>query len=355
MGDSTKREVAPPIDAKMKSSAFTSAATIALLTALTAGWSLANPALRINPGTEVSWTTTIGNTYQLQASTHPSGPWTDLGTEEPGDGTETTYYHPVPNGAFHYQVLETVPGTPPIPPNPVNGGFELGSGTTADHWTASGGQPPTRTDSDAYTGTYAMRCAITSAPAEGLLDQFIVAEGGGIVAGQSYDFSFRAKQISFGPSYIQEYEVQWLNASNAVIGSSGVQGFNGGSGVWAEINLPAQVAPSNTVEARVRFRFVTGAVAGGHGEVLLDDIILDSGAGSGPGRGRGRGPSRALRRVGLRGRVGSVPHRGPGAHVSPPEHVAGLGLLGLGWRWPHRHAACHGTAPRPPSFAYRLC
>ena len=41
------------------------------------------------------------------------------------------------------------------------------------------------------------------------------------------------------------------------------------------------VAPANAVEARLVFRFVTGAVTGGLGEAWIDDVALDSGSGSG--------------------------------------------------------------------------
>lgn len=244
------------------------------------------PFLNIEAGSEVSWSTMIGRTYQLQSASDAAGPWTDLGGEIPGDGLTHKHYDPTAAGTRFYQLLETIPGTEPAPLNPVNGGFESGSGASADHWSTSASQPPARTDTDARSGAHSMRCAlanVNSSPAEGLLIQYVVAEGGSLVAGESYDFSFWAKQVSAGPSYVQQYEVQWLNASSGVVGGSGLQNFNGVIGSWSQTERLNLIAPATAVEARVSFRFVTGAVAGGHGEVLIDDVILGSDSGSGPG------------------------------------------------------------------------
>ncbi len=248
------------------------------------GTSGAQPALSIETGVEVSWPTATGNTYQPQWSPAAGGPWTDLGQLVPGDGATHSLYEPASSGSRCYQVVEVVPGMDPPPSLPVNGGFEAGSGIAADHWTAGASQPPVRTSGDAYSGSFSMRCALAnsgSAPREGALSQNLVANGGTLVAGATYDFSFWAEQVSSGPSYIQQYQVQWLNSSNVVVGGSGLVDFNGVIGSWVKISVPALIAPGSAVEARVAFRFVTGAVAGGHGEVLIDDVVLGSGGGPG--------------------------------------------------------------------------
>lgn len=243
------------------------------------------PQLTIERGFELSWPTTLGNRYQLQSSPQAGGAWNPLGEEISGDGTTRSRYEPASSGPRLYQVLETVPGTDPVPPVPVNGGFETGSGGGADHWTTAASQPPARSNVDAHSGTFSMRGSIVNvgnAAGEGLLSHRVVAAGGSILPGQSHGFSFWIKQISSGPSYVQQYELQWLNASNGVIGGSGLQNFNGAIGSWSKISV-ASVAPAAAVEAVIRFRFVTGAVTGGHGEVLIDDVELDSGTAAGPG------------------------------------------------------------------------
>ncbi|MEO5912988.1 MAG: di-heme oxidoredictase family protein [Luteolibacter sp.] len=241
----------------------------------------ATPVMMIERGVSFGWPTLVGNTYQPQWSPASGGPWTNLGAVVSGNGATQTFDDTAGGGLRIYRVLEIVPGSDPVPAGPVNAGFEAGSGIVADHWTTGGGQPPARSGEAAHLGASGMSSALTnvgSSPAEGLLYQLIAAQGGAVSGGHTYDFSFWAKQIGSGPSYVQQYQVQWLNASNVVVGGTGVVNFNGVQGTWVKISKPALVAPAGTVEARLSFRFATGAVAGGHGEVFIDDVLLDDGS-----------------------------------------------------------------------------
>ncbi len=237
--------------------------------------------LSLDPQVELSWPTSLGNTYQLQWSGGAGGPWTDLGTAIAGDGSVHSLVDPVPPGTRTYQVLEALPGTDPTPVLPVNGGFEIAGGGSAANWTSTGNQAPVRSDAAAHSGSFSMRSALQNvgtATKEGGLNQRIVAAGGSVRVGQSHDFSFWAKQVSAGDSYVQEYEVQWLNSSNAVLGGgTGLARFSGSPGTWVKITRNNLVAPAGTVEAVVKFRFVTGAVANDFGEVFIDDVQLDAG------------------------------------------------------------------------------
>jgi CxxC motif-containing protein (DUF1111 family) len=242
--------------------------------------SSAQPVLNVEPGVELSWPTTTGNTYQPQWAPSPTGPWTALGNAVPGDGTTKSFYDPGASGSRVYQVLETVPGSA----IPVNGGFESGTGVSVANWQTAASQPPSRTSAEAHSGSFSMRASLnntTAAPNEGQLEQFVAAQGGTVTSGVTYDFSFWAKQVSVGPSYVQQYQVQFRNSAGVVVGGSGLVNFNGVIGVWSKVSPPALVAPATAVDARIFFRFVTGAVAGGHGEVFIDDVTLDSGSGSG--------------------------------------------------------------------------
>lgn len=245
--------------------------------------------LDIQSGVALSWSTTTGRTYRAQWAPSPgvANPWTDLGAWVPGDGTTNSLYDPVSSGTRRYQVLEIVPGSAPASLIPVNGGFESGNGTSATNWAATASQPPVRTSAAAHTGSFSMRCALTnttSASSQGTLSQLVAAQGGTVMGGQTYNFSFWARQVSVGPSYVQQYQVQWLNSVGGVLGGTSLVNFNGVNGVWAKVSVPGLVAPAGTVDVRVQFRFVTGAVAGGYGEVFIDDVALDSGGSSdGPG------------------------------------------------------------------------
>ena len=240
----------------------------------------AQPVLNIESGVELSWPTATGNTYQPQWAPNPGGPWTALGGPVPGDGTTKSFYDAGASGTRVYRILETVPGSS----IPVNGGFESGSGGIATHWQTAASQPPSRTSAEAHSGSFSMRSMLnntTPAPNEGTLEQFVAAQGGTVTGGQTYEFSFWAKQVSSGPSYVQQYQVQFRNSAGGVVGGSGLANFNGVIGSWTRVSAPGLAAPASAVEARVFFRFVTGAVAGGHGEVFIDDVALDSGGGSG--------------------------------------------------------------------------
>lgn len=228
--------------------------------------------LSIEAGVQVSWSTISDHSYQLQWALSAAGPWTDLGSEQSGNGSISNYYDS--ELKRFYQILETSPDTPPTVSSPVNGGFENGIGGDSDDWSATGAQSPTRTTAQAHTGTHSMHVNITMGATESNLTQRVVNSGGIITAGEAHDFSFWMKQGPKGPSYIQQYEVQWLDASGGVSVSTGLQNFSGTEGVWEEFNLPSLTAPGNAVEARIRFRFVTGAVPEAAGEIFIDDVQL---------------------------------------------------------------------------------
>jgi hypothetical protein len=248
----------------------------------------AQTTLSIQSGVTLSWPVATGNTYRVQWSLSSGGPWSDLNVPVPGTSPTNTFYDPVAAGARHYRVLEIVPGSTPAASIPVNGGFEVGSGMVASHWTAAAARPPMRTNLHAHSGSFSMRCALTNvtgAATEGTLSQLVAAQGGTIASGQAYAFSFWARQVTSGPSYVQQYQVQWLNSVGAVIGGSGLVNFDGTPGSWTKVSVMNLVAPGTAVEARVFFRFATGAVPGGHGEVFIDDVALESGGGTaGPGQ-----------------------------------------------------------------------
>jgi CxxC motif-containing protein (DUF1111 family) len=237
-------------------------------------------------GVELSWGTATGKTYELQSALDPMGPWTSRTTVMPGNGSTMVHHDFSGEWSRLYQVLETVPAIPAEPASPFNGGFEAGSGMSATGWTVAASQAPVRINTEAHTGSHSMHSALEnvgSSPAEGLLIQSVAEAGGSIEGGVSYDFSFWIKQGPTSPSYVQQYRLEWLDASNGLVGGTGLQNFNGVTGSWIQITRPNLIAPPTAVDARISFRFVTGAESGGHGEVFIDDVILDSGVEVGVG------------------------------------------------------------------------
>lgn len=168
----------------------------------------------------------------------------------------------------------------------LNSGFELedpSDPTCAESWVcfSSSAQPPTRVTTDARSGDASMRIAVlndaSGIPNTSEIQQNINAGGGLIIPGESYEFSFWAKQISSGVSYVQNYRLQWLDDSDAILsGGVGFNGFAGGNGDWVQITASNLVAPAGTAKAFIQIFGATGAIEGdsAFGEVLIDDLML---------------------------------------------------------------------------------
>ena len=224
----------------------------------------------------LSWPTSEGRTYQLQTATSEQGPWSNLGVALIGDGTENELQVFQDGRSSFFRVLETIPGTPDLPPNPQNGGFEAGTETTANLWSTGASQPPFRTNEDARSGNYAIKSSLLNsgtATSEGLISQFVVASGGTLQTGEELEFSFWVKEIRTGPSYLQQYSVTWFDEDGNDLGGTGLRSFPSTIDTWVRVS-ETLTTPSNAAEALVRFRFVTGAVSNDFGEVLIDDVAL---------------------------------------------------------------------------------
>jgi CxxC motif-containing protein (DUF1111 family) len=263
----------------MKISSFPAFALSVLASNFVVSHANAQLPVSLEMATELSWPTSLGNTYQLQSATGDSGPWTGVGSEQPGTGSTQTSLQLESGSPKSYRVLETIPGSIGRASVVINGGFEDGSGSSADNWTFGGSQPPVRTSSEAYAGSHSLRSVVLNAGASAntaSAEQRLSDAGSSVVAGESYELSFRAKQVSSGVSYIQQYDLQWLNSSGGFVSSTGLVAFSGGSGTWAEVSNAGLVAPAGATDARIFFRFVTGAIAGGEGEVLIDEVALST-------------------------------------------------------------------------------
>jgi hypothetical protein len=134
----------------------------------------------------------------------------------------------------------------------INGDLELsnfGDPACADSWNCVGSQAATLITTDSFGGSNSLRLAVQNdggaAPQTSEIQQNIIDVGGSITPGETYNFSFRAKQISSGVSYVQNFRVQWLAAGGAEVpGAAPFVPFSGGNGTWDEItqliSLPRQ-------------------------------------------------------------------------------------------------------------------
>jgi CxxC motif-containing protein (DUF1111 family) len=223
----------------------------------------------ISPETEISWTPVVGNTYQAQWSpASGDAVWSNLGSSAPGNSGSNQTAHDVSKERI-YRVMETVPASGELLVNAnavTNPGFESG----ATGWTLDSVHSVQA--SNPRTGLSALRSLISRGGVGAQLTKEVPA----IVPGKAYTLSFWANLTSAGPSYVQRYKLEWVNANNSVTVATGNWvDFSGGTGAYAKISTAAFTAPANAVSARIVFYFATGAVAGANGTVWLDDVALD--------------------------------------------------------------------------------
>ena len=154
----------------------------------------------------------------------------------------------------------------------ANGDFESGKAVSADGWSAASSHPPKRSKKEAHVGFFSMHSKLTNkgaTPCEGLLRSKARVDGG-----ETYSLQFWIKPVAVGPSYVTQYRLQWLDRRGRVIRGTGFVAFKGRPGRWTKIDVPKLAAPKNAEKASLTFRFVTGAVNGGHGEIYIDDVVL---------------------------------------------------------------------------------
>ncbi|MCB1130877.1 MAG: carbohydrate binding domain-containing protein [Verrucomicrobiae bacterium] len=238
-----------------------------------------NPQPSIALGTMVNWTPTAPTSYYQAQESDDNSVWTDLGPSNLGTAV-SSIFDPTP--APFYRVQESAPV---VAEASFNGGFEEEFFGEPDGWTLAGSQLPTYLDTDPHTDTYSVKIAAaatedTESPgtyiaAVSIIEQNTKNAGGpDIVPGNTYDFSFWAKQLSLGPGFVGQYKVTWLNGSGAIMGDGGVQVFSGAIGVWEQKTQNGLVAPAGSVSAQILIQGVTGAFDGSAGEVIIDDISL---------------------------------------------------------------------------------
>ncbi len=234
-------------------------------------------ALVVGASKKVSWSGYATNFYQPQSSTDGVN-WNNLGSVLYGTSV-TSVYDPAP--VAFYQVEEILPATTETI---LDGGFEISDGGAgAFYWPSGGSQPPTRNTTDFHSGAASMQLFVTNNTGTAQsqtcdLQQNNLADGGsGITGGNTYTFSFWAKSLAknTGASgYVQQYRVEWLNASGTPVGAVGFNNFTGGNGAWAQISTGPVVAPATAVNVLIDFYAVTGGILNDFGGVLIDDVSL---------------------------------------------------------------------------------
>ena len=157
----------------------------------------------------------------------------------------------------------------------INGGFEDEfNDNDTDGWVRASNVPPVRSDKEAHSGTYSLHSKLKNeknfaVPSEGHLIQVVK---NGIMGGEKYDLTFWIKEVDFGVSYVQQYMINWISDTGQV-GDIALTNFKGGK-KWTKVSVPKLPAPKDATGVRLMFRFVTGAIEGGSGEIFIDDIAM---------------------------------------------------------------------------------
>jgi len=233
------------------------------------------PRVSVTVGKELAWDSQEGKTYRVQWTKSQTGDhWNDLTDASSGTGSEQSMIDEGYRGRT-YRILETTPASPGELEALANGGFEAGV-DGLDGWKASGGIHA-RESADRYSGSYSHRVQIENAgddPGHGLLVQQAGVAGGEVTPGGIYRFQFRAKQLPRTSSYVQFYDIEWLDSNGETLSSTGYLPFAGGDEQWQLVKSADLTAPATAADVRVVFYFATGAISGERGGVLLDDISL---------------------------------------------------------------------------------
>lgn len=238
----------------------------------------------IAQGTSVSWAAANEtNLYQPQQSADNSI-WTNLGSAINGSALSAVFDA---NTSPFYRVLES---SPSVTQTIYNGDFTLEGDIdiNADGWNPVQSQAPFRLITGGRTGDGdpCMQIKVLNvgaAPSGSEIQQntkdadFLNPGAGAVIPGNFYNFSFWAKQISSGVSYEQRYKISWLDDIGNIIGDGGFQNFPLAiTGNWVRFSQSNLIAPTGATTAFIQILGVTGAVTGGLGEVLIDDVSLES-------------------------------------------------------------------------------
>ena len=154
-----------------------------------------------------------------------------------------------------------------------NSSFEEGKGDAASGWTFTNSNPPIRSGSDAHTGSNSVYINLQNEGKKPSEAHIIKTIDGKLLSGLNYELSFFVKQVKPGTGgYIQQYFVEWFDENEQKVQGTGFKQFSSKIGEWERIVVPGLDIPENVRSVKLLFRFVTGAIEGGEGEVFIDDV-----------------------------------------------------------------------------------
>lgn len=231
-------------------------------------------AISVAQGEQVSWTASSGNSYQPQKSADNSA-WTNVGSLLVGNAVTSVYEA---TSASYYRVLEYVAGGPGAD-EMVNGSFETSAANNvgAANWN---GPASNGTVNQYVTNQYDVLL-----PTAGSSLLFIEGQGGSgslvqsdfvpITGGLTYKLVFDAANPLKSGGGNPQFRVEFFDAANALVGSSGFVSFASAGSSWATISNN-YAAPATATKAIIGFLEAVGAGPTDHWITLVDNVRLSA-------------------------------------------------------------------------------
>ena len=175
----------------------------------------------------------------------------------------------------------------------LNPGFEAAgaNASLAASWTtdtATGGPVyGARTNTNPHSGSFHYEIHLASTgggPVVQFNQSSMVVIGGAI-----YTYSFYSDRLTGSSGDVDEYNIQWLNSSSTVVGSTGYIGFTPGANFYAQTVVTGLTAPLAATKANVFFHGAGAAITNQSATIDFDDVSLSTTNTSGGGGGGGGG------------------------------------------------------------------
>jgi len=233
-------------------------------------------AIAVAQGEQVSWTGFSTNTYQPQKSSDNSS-WTNVGGVLSGNTVASVYEaSPLP----YYRVLEFIPGGPGANVM-VNGSFETAA---ANNVGAANWNGPASTG---LVNQYVTNQYDVLTPSDGSEMLFMEGQGGSgslvesdllpITGGLTYKVLFDAANPLKSGGGSPQFRVEFLDAANAVVASSGFVSFASAGSTWLTVSNN-YAAPGNATRVHIGFLQAVGAGPSDHWISLVDNVRISAAA-----------------------------------------------------------------------------
>jgi fibronectin type 3 domain-containing protein len=225
-------------------------------------------------GEQVSWTASSANTYQPQKSADNST-WSNVGSLLIGDAVTSVYET---TSAAYYRVLEFVAGGPGAD-EMVNGSFEIPAGNNvgAANWNGPA--------SNGTVNQYVTNQFDVLLPTAGTNLLFIEGQGGSgsvvqsdfvpVSGGLTYKVVFDAANPLKSGGGNPQFRVEFFDAGNAVVGSSGFVSFASAGSSWVTFSNN-YAAPANATKMIIGFLEAVGAGPTDHWITLVDNVTVSA-------------------------------------------------------------------------------